>query len=146
MWRRERWLAWINMEINTMKTKRTTSLVSRVGAMIVASFWAIKILVSLLSQRNFGIICCVCVCARARAQDVIAGWFTQQRWTGRKPCGTWTAVWFQLNGKIYAVSKFIRRCNAAIHSNLFLDKFWNKKLKHYSVMTAFIVKTIKASF
>lgn len=31
MWRLERWLAWINMGTNTMKTKRTTSLVSDVG-------------------------------------------------------------------------------------------------------------------
>lgn len=38
-----------------------------------------------------------CLCHDC-VQDVTAGWSTPQRWTERRPCGRWTAAWFQLNG------------------------------------------------
>lgn len=61
MWRRELWLAWINMETNTMRTKGA-SLVSHVcyvRIIFVAHFWAFNISMSLFTRRQ--ILKCFCV-------------------------------------------------------------------------------------
>lgn len=140
-WRLERWLAWINMGTNTMKKKSTPSLVSDADVFKSVgefSHISIYILVSLWSI-NRQILNCFCFfVVRKRlvkcvicAQDVTAGWSTQQRWTGRKPCGMWMAVWFQLNGKFWAITEVLKRSNMGKRSHLFLNRFWNTKLIHY---------------
>lgn len=91
MWRQEPWSALTNMEINTMRTQRITSLVNKTGPICILNHCESALRIK-KNNNNLSLVC---------LQDVTAGWSTPQRWTAKKPCGRWTAAWSQLNGTAY---------------------------------------------
>lgn len=150
------------MEINTMRTRNTSSSVSPQMSMISSykfsggfcsgcSDACAVFIIILCKQTNtqrilhhlwFGNLTVFSVKKKC-VQHVTAGWSTPRRWTERTPCGRWTAAWFQLNGttgNIFTelIQIFIIHAVTTLEAGT-ICVFWvelgRSKIEHYTTST-----------